>query len=107
MGTDSSIERICYRHTDPDTGISYHQLYDPAPTTEISLRMKQRKEDEIDVVRTHIDDYLTKLPEYLDVAQGYGSLRINADQDAYTVFELAESQIVNPLPSEFALDEDE
>jgi len=105
--TDSSIERICYRHTDPETGISYHQLYDPAPTTEISLRMKQKKDDETDVVRTHIDDYLTKLPEYLDIAQGYGSLRINADQDAYTVFELAESQIVNPLPSEFANEDDD
>ena len=45
--TDSSIERICHRHTDPETGICYHQLYDPAPTTEISLRMVQRKEDEV------------------------------------------------------------
>ena len=69
--------------------------------------MKQKKDDETDVVRTHIDDYLTKLPEYLDIAQGYGSLRINADQDAYTVFELAESQIVNPLPSEFANEDDD
>ena len=39
-----------------------------------------------------------KLPEYLEHAQEYGALRINADQDAYTVFELAESKIVNPLP---------
>lgn len=69
--------------------------------------MVQKKDDEMDVVRTHIDDYLTQLPEYLDYAQEYGSLRINADQDAYTVFELAESQIVNPLPSKFSLDDED
>merc|ERR1712131_3441 len=104
--TDSSIERICHRHTDPETGICYHQLYDPAPTTEISLRMVQRKEDEVDVVRAQIDEYLTNLPEYLEHAADFGALRINADQDAYTVFELAESKIINPLPSEFNIDQD-
>ena len=50
---------------------------------------------------------IIQLPENLEHAQEYGALRINADQDAYTVFELAESKIVNPLPSNFANDEEE
>ena len=44
----------------------------------------------------------------LEAAHDIHPLRINADQDAFTVFELAESKIVNPLPSGFAAeDEDE
>lgn len=60
----------------------------------------------MDVVRAQIDEYLTNLPEYLEHAADFGALRINADQDAYTVFELAESKIINPLPSEFNIDQD-
>ena len=69
--------------------------------------MVQKAEDNIDLVRTEIDEYLTQLPEYLEYAQEFGALRINADQDAYTVFELAESKIVNPLPSKFSNEEDD
>ena len=43
----------------------------------------------------------------LEVCSDLHPLRINADQDALTVFELAESKIVNPLPSRFADDEDD
>ena len=69
--------------------------------------MIQKSTDEIEAVRTEIDDYLTNLPEYLEYAQDHGSLRINADQDAYTVFELAESKMANPIPSNFGNEDDE
>ena len=43
----------------------------------------------------------------LEAAHDIHPLRINADQDAFTVFELAESKIVNPLPSGFAAEGEE
>ena len=40
MPSESTIERICYRSTDPVTGTRYHQLYDPPPSTNIALRFE-------------------------------------------------------------------
>jgi adenylate kinase len=107
MPPESTLERICYRYTDPQTGIRYHQLYDPPPSGTIALRMTQKEEDTETYVKQQIDEYNSQLPEMLEVCSDLHPLRINADQDAFTVFELAESKIVNPLPSRFANDEDD
>ena len=124
MPAESTIERLCYRSTDPQTGVQYHQFYDPPPSTQIAMRLIQRQEDQEEYVKNQIEDYNNQLPGrtrlmlfelyiakmylgMLEAAHDIQPLRINADQDAFTVFELAESKIVNPLPSGFAADEEE
>ena len=62
MPAESTLERICYRFTDPQTGIRYHQLYDPPPSGTIALRMTQREEDTEAYVKKQIDDYNSQLP---------------------------------------------
>merc|ERR1711917_9751 len=104
---ESTIERICYRSTDPQTGVRYHQFYDPPPSTQIAMRLIQKHEDQEDYVKNQIEDYNHQLPGMLEAAHDIHPLRINADQDAFTVFELAESKIVNPLPSGFAAEGEE
>lgn len=107
MPAESTIERICYRSTDPQTGVRYHQFYDPPPSTQIAMRLIQKHEDQEEYVKNQIEDYNQQLPGMLESAHDIHPLRINADQDAFTVFELAESKIVNPLPSGFAAENED
>ena len=67
----------------------------------------QRPEDTDEFVKAQVEEYNDQLADLLDVSSEIQPLRINADQDGFTVFELAESKIVNPLPSAFYLDDDD
>ena len=62
MPAESTIERICYRSTDPQTGVRYHQFYDPPPSTQIAMRLIQKLEDQEDYVKNQIEDYNHQLP---------------------------------------------
>ena len=73
----------------------------------LCFSLLQRPEDTDEFVKTQVEEYNDQLPDLLDVSSEIQPLRINADQDGFTVFELAESKIVNPLPSSFYLDDDD
>ena len=62
MPAESTIERICYRSTDPNTGIRYHQFYDPPPSTQIAMRLIQKHEDQEEYVKNQIEEYNNNLP---------------------------------------------
>ena len=71
------------------------------------FRLLQRPEDTDEYVKAQVEEYNDQLADLLDVSSEIQPLRINADQDGFTVFELAESKIVNPLPSAFYHDNDD
>ena len=71
------------------------------------FRLLQRPEDTEEYVKNQLDQYNAQLSDLLDVSAEVQPLRINADQDGFTVFELAESKIVNPLPSPFYANNDD
>jgi adenylate kinase len=50
------VERIVGRRTDPDTGRIYHLKFDPPPA-DIADRLRHRKDDTEEAVRTRLDAY--------------------------------------------------
>jgi len=53
---------MTHDYLDPQTGIRYHQLYDPPPSGTIALRMTQKQEDTETYVKQQIDEYNSQLP---------------------------------------------
>ena len=94
--TDSVLERLTLRATDPVTGDRYHMLYNPPRTQEVKDRLKIRPKDTDEAVRKRQSQYQTYIEELQDFYT-FGQ-HINADQDPHTVFESIESMIVNQLP---------
>ena len=75
--------------------------------TNLYFSLLQRPEDTEEFVKEQLTEYTNNLADLLDVSSEIQPQRINADQDGFTVFELAESKIVNPLPASFLENDDE
>ncbi|KAM4662771.1 adenylate kinase 8 [Discoglossus pictus] len=96
ISDDAAIERLSLCMTDPISGDRYHNLYKPAPTTEVHERLLQNPKDCEKKVQARLDMYHANAEELEEFYQDV--IHVNADQDPYTVFEFIESCIVNPLP---------
>jgi adenylate kinase len=56
---ETILERITGRRTDPETGRTYHLLFDPPPPA-LAPRLIQRPDDTADVLTKRLDEYRTK-----------------------------------------------
>uniref|UniRef100_F7E2P6 Adenylate kinase 8 n=1 Tax=Xenopus tropicalis TaxID=8364 RepID=F7E2P6_XENTR len=96
LSDDVVIERLSLCMTDPVSGERYHDIYKPAPSSEVHERLQQNPRHSEQRVQARLDMYHANAEEldefYPDV------IHINADQDPYTVFEFIESYTVSPLP---------
>ncbi|KAM9325835.1 adenylate kinase 8 [Gastrophryne carolinensis] len=96
---DVALERLSLRMTDPVSGERYHALYRPPPTLEVHQRLQQSPQDAEEKVQPRLDMYHANAEELKEFYQDV--IRVNADQDPYTVFEFIESFLVTPLPKKF------
>ena len=67
------------------------------------MRLAVHPADGADDVRAQLSTYEARADELAECYEG--AQRINADQDAHTVFECIESALVNPLPKVLITDE--
>ncbi|EDV27446.1 uncharacterized protein TRIADDRAFT_53152 [Trichoplax adhaerens] len=95
--TDSILERLSLRGTDPITGARYHMHYNPPRTNEIASRLRTHPDDTEDAIMKRLSAYQIFID---DICEFYGNTikHINADQDPHTIFESLEAGIVSPLP---------
>lgn len=96
--TDTIVERLSLRRTDPVTGGQFHLIYNPPPSLEMKRRFKTNPKDEESAVDEDVllyEGQVEELVDYYTIAQ-----TINADQDPHTVFESMESLLVKPLPKQ-------
>uniref|UniRef100_A0AAR2KXG7 Nucleoside-diphosphate kinase n=1 Tax=Pygocentrus nattereri TaxID=42514 RepID=A0AAR2KXG7_PYGNA len=96
MTDDVAVERLTLRAIDPVTGERYHSLYKPAPSPEVHARLRYNPCDSEAEVQRRLKEYCI----HASALQAFypQAVRVNADQDAHTVFECLESRLVNRLP---------
>ncbi|KAL7839846.1 hypothetical protein SRHO_G00265040 [Serrasalmus rhombeus] len=96
MTDDVAVERLTLRAIDPVTGERYHSLYKPAPSPEVHARLRYNPCDSEAEVQRRLKEYYI----HASAVQAFypQAVRVNADQDAHTVFECLESWLVNRLP---------
>ncbi|ESO95118.1 hypothetical protein LOTGIDRAFT_188991 [Lottia gigantea] len=94
--TDSIIERLTQRYTDPVTGERYHLQYNPPRTYDVKHRLVRHPRDMDTGVRKRIAQFNAYKDELSDFYES--SQHVNADQDPHTIFESLESMIAEPLP---------
>jgi len=97
INEESAVERLVNRLTDPETGIQYHTLYDPAAEENVRNRLVQRESDKKDAVISRIENYNQCLSKVLDDLADREPVFINADQDPDIVYQLVESKMSKPL----------
>lgn len=96
--TDTLVERLALRRTDPVTGGQFHLIYNPPPSLEMKRRLKTNPKDAEAAVDEDVLSYESPLEDLMDYYAT--SQTVNADQDPHTVFESIESLLVKPLPKQ-------
>jgi len=96
--TDTIVERLSLRRTDPVTGQPYHLIYNPPPSLEMKRRLKTHHKDAESAVDEDVLAYDSQVEELVDYYTT--SQSVNADQDPHTVFESIESLLTKPLPKQ-------
>ncbi|XP_063681387.1 adenylate kinase 8-like isoform X1 [Bolinopsis microptera] len=96
--TDTIVERLSLRRSDPVTGQQYHLIYNPPPSLEMKRRLKTHHKDAESAVDEDVLSYDSQVEELMDYYTT--SQSVNADQDPHTVFESIESLLTKPLPKQ-------
>ncbi|XP_034728153.1 adenylate kinase 8 [Etheostoma cragini] len=88
---DVCLERITLRATDPVSGERFHAMTRPAPSSEVTDRLKTRPEDSTDSVTHNLSQY--RIHSAVLQAVYPDACHIDADQDPHSVFEALESRL--------------
>jgi adenylate kinase len=68
------VERITGRRTDPETGATYHLVFNPPPP-EVAQRCTQRSDDTPDKCRARLEKYHSETAPIIPVYEAQGILR--------------------------------